>query len=140
MAADLHIHVIDSGVTEEDVKILLSNSLGSKYFAGFGVEHDHAAWTEAYDRIANGASIWVGEVSWLKAALLDDAGTYIPDVVDHVQTVVGEDFPAVTEDLIAELRKGFVLPNSTSYDVSAWEKVETFLREHMGQQLFTVSW
>ena len=141
MSADLYIHAIDNGVTVDDVKLFSCNALGSKYFTGFGApqpsRHDSE---ELLERIARTPQIWVGEVSWLKAALCDDAGTYIPDVVDHVQTVVGEDFPQVTEELIAALRTGFVLPNTTNYSTGDWEKIEAFLREHMGKQLFIVSW
>mgnify|MGYP001575725768 CR=1 FL=1 len=143
MSADLHIHVIDNGVTEQDVKIILhSSSIASKYFSGFGdspFTREQA--TESLDRVATSSQIWVGEVSWLKAALLDGGSEeYIPNVVEHVQRVIGEDFPTVTEELIAALCSGFAMPNTTHYSTSAWEEIEAFLREHMGKQLFTVSW
>ena len=34
-------------------------------------------------------SVWVGEVSWLKAAVSGDNNTYIPDIVGEIRKLIG---------------------------------------------------
>jgi len=144
MAADLHIHVF-VGITEEDLAKFNSNTLGSKYFnpvsSGTSQQDDRL---RALEMVRGTPAIWIGEVSWLKAALFGDSDTFVPSTVHGVNEIIGEDLPEVTEAFIARLRTawgvGGAPNNDTSYSVEQWSKVEEFLRQHMGQRLFTISW
>lgn len=113
MAADLHIHVFD-GCTENDLC--------------------------DYKKIASTPNVHVGEVSWLKAALLDDSDRYIPSAVQQVTDIIGEDLPVVDDAMIARIADAMKAPNATSYTLNSAEEVLTFLKQHKGKRVFTVSW
>jgi len=139
MGADLHIHVFE-GITEDDLKIAFSNTLGSKYFAGFGYHTDYEKRSEIINKISRTPNVWVGSVSWLKASLLDDDETYIPDPVEKVSELIGENLPTLTKEIRDQILKAFDLENTTGYDVSERDSIQKFLDEHMGKKLFTFSW
>ncbi len=140
MGADLYIHVYE-GVVEEDIRILKSNTLGSKYCT-FPVMPPYT-WeqrSEVYDKMGNTPQVWIGEVSWLKAGLFEDDETFIPSTVEGVSELIGEDLPTLTEELLEEILSKFDLENKTSYRLNEKEVVEEFLKKHIGKKLFTVSW
>lgn len=96
MSADLSIHVFE-GITEEDLRMFFSSSLGSKYF---DFKQTNEEWFDSYDKIASTPEIWVGEVSWLKAALFEDADTFIPNTIAKVTEIIGEDLPIIDDSLL----------------------------------------
>lgn len=138
MAADLYIHVFE-GVTEADLAAFNGNVLGSKWFnEDFSKPQE---WDEAlHMRIHETPKVWIGEVSWLKAAMLDDSETYIPSPVQAVFDLVGEELPVLDEDLLGKLLAALVLSNSMDYTVATPDEVGVFLWSHLGKRLFTVSW
>lgn len=138
MSADLHIHAFkDNDLTDEDFKCFFAHNLGSKWFnldggcKNLDCEHD--------ERICNTDNIWIGEVSWLKAALFDD-DKYIPDTVARVNEIIGENLPICDEILIENIMTSFYLPNKTSYRTAQAKKINTWLKNHMKYNLFTISW
>jgi len=134
MAADLQIHVADRSI-EPVLARFNSNTLGSKYFSprcGF----DDAA----FEIIGETPSVWVGEVSWLKAALFGDAEAFVPDPVAQVHEIIGEDLPVIDDALIARVTEALKAPNVTSYSIATADEVIRFLTEHKGKCAFTVSW
>lgn len=162
MAADLHIHVVE-GITEDDLADFFTNTLGSKYFnleRGRRVQERERELEKQYRRpdgrigdkwdeywnqtvsgkINNTPNIWVGEVSWLKAALFEDEETFIPAPVEVIHEAIGGDLPVLDEELKAKILGAFGEKNSTGYSVSGADEIEEFLNQHMGKRLFTVSW
>lgn len=134
MAADLHIHIYE-GITENDLARFFSHVLGSKYFNMFTrnrAEGDYKA--------GETPGVWIGEVSWLKAALFEDAENYIPSPVQIINDLIGEDLPVLDEDLLGKILAALEQPNSTQYCIAEPKQVELFLRQHMGKRLFTISW
>lgn len=128
MAADLHIHILE-GVTEEDV---------NKFKDGTS----RRRWEKLYDLISATPDFWIGEVSWLKAALLEDPESYIPDPVAKVSEIVGSDFPIIDGPLIEAL-VGALQPSGGSNGYSTCEnssKLREFLETHKGKKVFQVSW
>lgn len=141
MAADLHIHVFAEGeLTEDDFRGFFSNSLGSKWFEFGGNRHYEDNWQDYFKKFSETASVWIGEVSWLKAALLEDKETFIPDPVSKISSIIGEDWPIVNDKLIARIRKALGLENQTLYSVSTAKEVIEFLELHKGKRAFTISW
>lgn len=139
MAADLHIHIFE-GLTEEDMKIFFSNTIGSKYFDEESTEKTENLYDQTYDKIAKTSSIWVGEVSWLKAALFEDSENFIPSTVEHIDKVIGEDLPIIDDELITKIISAFDLENKTRYELAKKEEIENFLINNKGKRIFTVSW
>lgn len=155
MAADLYIHVME-GCTEEDLRIFNRNVLGSKHFDPWGrpcydpenrPEFKPAYAGEkdtdqnlAFNRVANTPSIHVGEVSWLKAFVGGDTGSYVPDTISHIHRTIGEELPVLDVKLRDQILIGFMLPNATSYALNDLQKIRAFLDAHMGQRLFCISW
>lgn len=137
MAADLHIHAY-VGLTEDDLREFFSHTLGSKWFNLSRRQGDE--WDRAYEKIMNAPNIWVGEVSWLKAALTEDPETFVPPVVQQVHDLIGEDLPILDEALRDKIVAAFGAKNGTGYGVASQKEVEGWLNEHIGQKLFTVSW
>ena len=134
MAADLHIHIRTDAVTDEVMAIFRSPTIIG------GPRDNIEAHERAYTIVAETPDIWVGEVSWLKAALLDDAETYVPDPVSQVSEIIGHDYPIIDDALIERVRVALGAKNTTGYSIADAEPVVAFLREHRGQRAFQVSW
>lgn len=141
MAADLEIHVLVAPCTEEHLARFFSSHLGSKYFNwNRRSAKEKELESEAYEVVANTPSVWVGEVSWLKAALTDDPDTFIPGPVVVIQDIIGEDLPIIDDALINQICAAFKQENTTGYDVSEGNGVRDFLEKYRGERVFTVSW
>ena len=137
MAADLHIHALVPPMTEDTLKKFFRNTLGSKYFNPIPVSEDRMT---AYSLVSDTPHIHVGEVSWLKAAVLDDPETFIPAVVGQIAEIIAEDLPVVDDALIAKIKGAYAIGNKTGYDVAPANAVLDWLEKHRGQRVFTVSW
>lgn len=166
MAADMKIHVMDAPgkeVSRETLRVFFNGTLGSKLGgwpkitddmteeeagslieAFFAESPTHEEWGEAYLRVAETPGVWVGEVSWLKAALTGDVETYIPDPVSDVREAIGEDLPIIDQDLIERVMQALKGSNETGYDVAnetyGVRQIREFLETHRGLRAFTVSW
>lgn len=138
MSADLHVHVLTDEFTEEHYKVFSSNVLGSMYFGyenpSIGDKYD------LYDLALNTPNVWVGEVSWLKAALFDDAEKYIPAAVETIAGLICDDCPVIDDDMISAVHAAFKVENGTSYGISEGNDVIDFLNKHKGERAFTISW
>jgi len=142
MSADLYIHAFKEGeLVEEDFKNFFCNVIGSRWF---NIQHyrsnRHAGADVRNEKIMNTPSVWIGEVSWLKASLLDDSDTYIPAPVKAVSEIIREDLPVIDDALIHKITEGLALSNQTAYDTASQSSVVEFLRKHKGKHIFTVSW
>jgi hypothetical protein len=137
MAADLYIHVFE-GITEEDLANFFAGIMGSKYFSLVG--YDSQKYMEASDKIQNTPAVWIGEVSWLKAALTEDEKKYVPSTVGAVEEAIGEDLPVLDDSLIERILAAFKLKNKTNYRLANPREVKRFLQKHKGKKVFTVSW
>jgi len=126
MSADLCIHVLD-GMSKEDAEKFLSDS---------NLFDDE--WDRLYLAVSDMPSVWVGEVSWLKA-LLDDSEAYVPNPVQEVAQIVNG-FQVVDDQLIERVAAAMDTQNTTQYPVASSDDVVSFLKEHMGKTVFTVSW
>lgn len=140
MAADLHIHVGPMPIkpAENSVHFLLNGA--------YDIDFDKHMVDSKAGIIED---IWVGEVSWLKAALFEDGDrNFIPPFVK----VVSETFPSVysgksieiTEELISGLmtKMGIAatLKDETQYDLGDPENILMWLTARKGKQAWTVSW
>lgn len=145
MAADLHIHLLaendtQQGMAEEDLPIFFGSTLGSKYFTGFGWQYPFSAKEPLYDKTSNDGNIWVGEVSWLKAALFEDDETFIPNAVGAISEIIGEDLPVIDDGLIARISEALQLENTTSYSLANAQKILDWLNQNRGRKVYTISW
>lgn len=141
MSADLYIHVVTKDFTEEYYMAFESNNLGSKYFnPDFDKEFEKKNNCDLYELCSVTPSVWVGEVSWLKAALFEDEESYIPEPVQKICSIIGEDFPVIDDDLIKKIQDAMDCSNQTSYSLTNAQKVIDFLNEHKGEKVFTISW
>lgn len=148
MAADLSIHAYEHGSVREEVfEAFFANSLGHKYGPkitqlGLQMKVQEMDWMEACKIVSNIPKVWVGEVSWLKAALFEDGNeTFVPAPVQAVSSLFGDDHKLIDDTFIAQLEACFITTvNQTSYDVTRWPEVEKFAIEHKGHLGFTVSW
>lgn len=136
MAADLWIHIFKD-ITEEDIRVFFSNAVGSKYFNT--VQPSDEERREALNKLARTPGVWVGEVSWLKASLTGD-NRYVPEAVERIFEIIGEDLPVIDDELIARIEQALRLPNNSIYSVSEPEPVIEFLRQHKGERCFTITW
>lgn len=138
MSADLHIHAFAEGtLTENDFRDMFCHTMGSKYF-DLGRRDDFDKLLALKDD--EDSEVWVGEVSWLKAALSDDADTFIPSAVQAVNDLVGEDHPLIDDALIDKICKAMDVENPTGYSVASVDSISDWLGRHKGQRAFTVSW
>jgi hypothetical protein len=137
MAADLHIHVFTDKFTEEHYKKFQSNTICSKYFNPKPVGQTDS---NLYELCADTPQVWVGEVSWLKAALTEDQETFVPNMVAKISEIIGEDFPVIDDELTGKILDACKIENTTQYDVTNKNSLEKFLKEHKGQKAFCISW
>jgi len=136
MAADLHIHTME-GVTEYDLQVFFSHSLGSKWF---DITTESDCFGPEWKAVTNSPSVWVCEVSWLKAGLLDD-DSYIPDLAAEITNLIREDLPIIDDDLIHQVKQIFNrMKQHEFYEQTDETPVLEFLEQHKGQRTFTVSW
>ena len=143
MGAELCIHVY-KGLTEQDFKIFFANSMGSKYFRGFGggytvAQHETLGYDEILKKIMDTPSVSVGDWSPLKAALFDD-DKFLPTPLEKIQEIIGEDLPVIDNEMIEKIGNALGLENTTYYDVSSDVPIVSFLMKHRGEQVFTMSW
>lgn len=89
--------------------------------------------------IENTPNIWIGEVSWLKAAIFEDADTFIPDTIDRIYEICSVE-PVIDDALIESIRKALELPNATQYSISKSNDIIDFLSKYKGYKCFTISW
>jgi hypothetical protein len=139
MSADLYIHACPAGTIPEWVfKTFFRATLGSKY-CNLKERFDRHADREAHKVMCGAPSIWVGEVSWLKASLTgcDD---FVPNTVAAVSEAIGEDLPTIDEALIQQINETFDLPNDTGYELASKEDIVSWLESHKGEQAFVVNW
>jgi hypothetical protein len=169
MAADLHIHIFED-IDEKDMEIFFCTTVGSKwspttkvmksippdiskdkYYESetFRKLFDEATvktdkldkrWSETCSKMSKTPNIWIGEVSWLKAALFDDNERYIPDPVSAVNNIIGEDLPVIDDELVSKIVTALGLENKTSYAVTEPIEVKQFLEKHKGKRVFAISW
>jgi len=141
MAADLHIHTFKEGeLGEADFRCFKGNTIGSKWFGGFaGNSTCRNCNCEHWRKIEDSANVWIGEVSWLKAALTE-SDEYVPPTVQQVSEAIGEDWPMIDDALIEKIQQAFTAENTTHYSLADWPEVLKFLQEHKGERAFTVSW
>lgn len=139
MSADLHIHVMSGALTQDDLTVFFGNVLGSKYFSW--ARMDFEKWSQVGSKISDGPGIWIGEVSWLKAALFEDGeDDYIPNPVGEIHGLIGEELPELDDALIENICGALTLENKTQYRIAQHQDVLKFLTEHKGEKVFTVSW
>ena len=140
MAADMHIHVLTNswGPPEEQVRRFIQPVLAGNGFDWTLSDEKSKHFNDDYDAISNTPSVWVGEVSWLKAALFDDADTFIPRPVDVISEAI-QGIVVIDDALIAKVEEAMQLENQTGYSIASNEVIE-FLKEYKGHRAFTVSW
>lgn len=127
MAGDLHIHVLTPEFDEEHGGRIFEEEKGYKKFS-------------LYDMAEATPNVWVGEVSWLKAALFDASNEFKPGPIEEIQTIIGEEFPVIDEEFIGKITEAMKIPNKMQYVLNSLDTVISFLRNHMGQRVFTISW
>lgn len=147
MAADLHIHVMEDGCTEDDIVRFFGNTLGSKHFSIFSNTHRNEGGKPFYEqdwykRVSSSPNIWVGEVSWLKQAFLsEEEGEFVPDIVAEITEIIGEDLPVCDDSLIAKVKEAYIRSEPHEfYSTEYSNTVIDFLKEHRGKRLYTISW
>lgn len=86
-------------------------------------------------------SFWIGQVSWLKAGLLDDEERYIPAPVRAISVMVGER-KLLTPEVAKELTVALNLPNRSIYrghsrfrGVVRAQHLKKWLAAHIGTYL-----
>jgi hypothetical protein len=94
-----------------------------------------------WEAVSNSSNVWIGEVSWLKAGLTGDDG-YVPEPVEAVAKLIGEDLPVLDDELRARLNGALGLDQTRApgYDTAEADDVSKWIDEHMSERLFTVSW
>lgn len=132
MAADLHIHVRTPEITDEVLNIFEHDGVPMS-------QKDGLTWEKTYNIVAESPNIWIGEVSWIKAALFEDKKTFIPDTVGEISMIVGNGI-VLTEDVLGQIKAAFNVDNNTSYEIADKQTVLDFLKNHLGKQIFQVSW
>ena len=137
MAADLHIHIADNNI-EKDVIESFKRYVWSSEKGNIDEKGNVLVYDEK--KVDSTPNVWIGEVSWLKAGLLNDSKTFVPSTVQAVYDAIAQNLPVITDKFIEEIIKTFNLPNKTTYKLADPKKVEKFLKKHKGKKAYTISW
>ena len=102
------------------------------------LEHSHDELDAAVNRTED---VWVGEVSWLKAAFLEDSKTFIPQPVLLVSELIPRGWlTTIDVELIDKVAEALMVENQTQYALSTGAEVINFLAHHKGRKAFNISW
>ena len=87
-------------------------------------------------------SIYIGDVSWLKAALLYDDDKYVPDPIGKISDAIGvHTLVELTHELKDEIMDALDIPNNSDYELECdKDKISEFLNRYVGSEIFTISW
>ncbi len=117
MAADLYIHIL----AEEHAEALKTG-------------------TSIQQLYARTPKVWIGEASWLKASILGDKKSFIPDPVNEVEKIVGKNFPTIDDEFVKKISAAMRKENKSNYSIADPDDVINFLRGHKGRRAFAVKW
>lgn len=143
MSADMSIHS-QWGVSEDTLRCFFSSTLGHE-FEGYQCSERSGRFglcDRHFEEVSNTDQVYVGSVSWLKAALTEDVDQFVPGTIQQISELL-EDRPVVTDDLISAVDKAFDAPNDSIYDApgdGTRAAVQEFLARNRDQRVFTVSW
>jgi hypothetical protein len=141
MGADLHLHVLTEKFTEDHCAAFKSNVIGSRFFKpGFDREFEKRNSCDLFRLCSETPNVWIGEVSWLKAALFENSGDYIPKPVEEIHEIVDENFPVIDDELIERISNAMKYENATMYEMAKEKDVIDFLIMHKGEKIFYISW
>jgi hypothetical protein len=127
MAADFCIRILED-VTEEEVL----EFLGPRFV-------DYEDRRELFYRIMRTPCVFVGQVSWLKAAISQAPETYIPEPIAMIDDLIGLSFPVIDDAFIEAVGRALEAPNTTTYHLNNPETVLAFLRKHKGKKCFALN-
>lgn len=129
MSADLHIHTLGR-VSEGELRIFRNE-----------VPNTREEWLDAYDSVYCGCpSVWVGQVSWIKAIVTGDAQSFIPGPVQAIRGIFGRNLVEITDEVISLVSAAMDDQNDTSYALNEKSKVIEFLKRNIGERAFIISW
>lgn len=151
MAADLHIHIRTKDIGEDVMDLFFANNIGSKRFKGIdsilsikeqkdlddSIKEKYNGKDE-YEIISSAPSVFVGECSFLKAALFED-DSFVPEPVGVISELFNDE-PLIDDKLIEDVEKAMTLPNNTGYSLGNGEEILELLKKHKGLHAFTVAW
>lgn len=146
MSADLHLHIRTDEITDAVLGAFFSNTLGSSWGPSSLEEAlarppTSSGQLDTFAVIADTPDIWIGSVSWLKAALTNDPDSYVPDPVGIIADLVGDTGRVIIDsDLIDKIMMALNVENDTGYSIATQDDVRPFLLEHLGKPVFCVSW
>jgi hypothetical protein len=123
MAADFNIRILE-GVTEEEILEFLEP------------QFDYKGRKELLHRIAMTPCVFVGQVSWLKAAIFEAPEKYIPGPIAMLNDLIGLSFPVIDDAFIEAVGHALEASNTTTYHLNNPETVLAFLRKHKGKKCF----
>lgn len=160
MSADLHIIVIDpDNIGLDEVRAYMSWD-GTTTLPGKDLEQMNEWFNVLSQRLYSDKSVlvddvWVGQVSWMKSAFLENS-SYIPAVVSHISELYRKNNGVlqITEENILDILHGFTLPSNSMYEqpapegeednwfrgIASAEDVEKFLRQHLNAWTVADSW
>ena len=135
MSASFYLHIKTWAITENDLKI----ALGGNNLSASTIKEVN----KAYNKINHTPCVYIGDVSWLKAALLEDI-KYIPSSIEKISNIFhNQDGICVilTDEIIIEITEALLLPNDSDYTLgnNVNKKMKRFLKNHRGQEAFVVT-
>jgi hypothetical protein len=92
----------------------------------------------SYDVLLGADGVWIGRMSWAKAAIDGDVDQYVPEVVQEVTKLFsGRRLVMINDKLIELIDRCFLesVPND-HYATAEREEVITFLTQHKGKRAF----
>lgn len=139
----LHNQPVQGVVDEKVLNLFFSSLLEYKWtLSGSRTDYTKEEYDDANLLVASSPSCWIGDVSWLKAAILENGDKFIPQLVYRVSQLIGDDPVEITDNLISQIAEIFdTSTNSTTYSVQTdKDKIIEFFENNKGLKCFSVSW
>jgi len=134
MAADLHIHIFE-GITREEYERYHSNVLGSTYFNKYPYPVDDCI----LDKVDCTPSVFVGEVSWIKAVFSADPEKDAPTPFREIVNIIGDKLPVIEIGLVVKIQQALIGNAEKGYQIGWAPEILQFLRKHKGKRCFTIT-
>ena len=126
MAANLNIHILTEEFTEEHYIAFQSNTLGGGHFnPGYDKQFEKENNCDLFTMCCDTPHVWVGEVSWLKAALFE-SDEFIPGPIAEISKTIGDNCPIINDTLIRNVKNAMTLPNTTGYSLCNGKEIISF--------------
>jgi hypothetical protein len=137
VAVDVAIHVMSAEITCDTLKAFYNNKLGHKWYNTYDMSTIDSGLIRGL--IEESPQVWIGEASFLDAAVYD-ADDAIPRTVMDVCHLIDDGVTVIDDSFLFDVQEVMDYPNTSKYPVAISRDVLEFLQQYKGMKVFIALW